>query len=165
MLLLKLNDKRIVNAHRKCNLYSMKNSVRKRERENSRRFINVKTISIEIPWTFCSFYVCFVVFGEYKISSRLKSSFDSLVCRYDNSIGIGISTIYSWNLSARFGSQLLHRLLIAKLICTYTCTLPTRCTRSHITCILIGVGFEIGNIENKRWSLKQILFVCIRINK
>lgn len=33
MLLLKLNDKRIVNAHRKCNLYSMKNSEKERKRK------------------------------------------------------------------------------------------------------------------------------------
>lgn len=147
-------------------IYIRWRTVRKRERENSRRFINVKIISIEILELFALF--TFVLLCLVNTKSLLVWRVHLIHLSADMTIALAsasASRLYTWNLSARFGSQLLHRLLIAKLICTYTYTLPTRCTRSHINCILIGVGFEIGNIENKRWSLKQILFVCIRINK
>lgn len=146
-------------------IYIRWRTVRKRERENSRRFINVKIISIEILELFALF--TFVLLCSVNTKSLLVWRVHLIHLSADMTIALAsASRLYTHeNLSARFGSQLLHRLLIAKLICTYTYTLPTRCTRSHITCILIGVGFEIGNIENKRWSLKQILFVCIRINK
>lgn len=83
----------------------------------------------QIHWnscTFCSFYGCFVVFGEYQIASCLKSSFDSLVCWYDNSIGI--SSIFVCQILI---TQLLHRLLIVKLIWAHISTRSRSRTRTR----------------------------------